>query len=320
MRDYSVNFGMGQDIESKTRPFPIKFIFVLFITILVSGIIGFTRFISPKFQPQVKSIAITPTTKPVISIEIAKSMTDLEDKLSAQLDTLPGTYAVYVVDINNNKTIGIHEQTIFMAASVNKIPILAALYYLAGKGEVDLNKQITLQARDVQDYGSGTMRYDPIGTPYSVRTIARLMMEKSDNTAAFILANYTVGLDKIQTLMDNWELTQTNMTTNETSAKDMATLLIKMYKGQITTPALTTEMLDFMKKSDYDDRIPKELPDTVTIYHKTGDEIGKWHDVGIVDLPNRPYFIGILTMDNTQEEDTKQKIADISKMVYDFMK
>ncbi|MBI4991440.1 serine hydrolase [Candidatus Gottesmanbacteria bacterium] len=206
------------------------------------------------------------------------------------------------------------------AASVNKIAILAALYFLAGKGEIDLEKIVILQQEDIQDYGTGTIRYDPTGTPYSLKTLARLMMEKSDNTAAYLLGNVTIGIDKIQQLVDSWGLTQTNIMDNKTSAKDMGLLLTKMYLGQITTKPLTLEMFGFMDKSDFDDRIAAGIPEGIKVYHKTGDEIGKIHDAGIVVLPNHPYYIGIFSTDITDEEDTKRTEAQISDLVFNYMR
>jgi len=197
---------------------------------------------------------------------------------------------------------------------------LAALYHLAGKNEVDLEKIVILQKDDIQDYGTGSIRYDPIGTPYSLKTLARLMMEKSDNTAAYILSNLVIGIDKIQTLIDSWGLTQTSMADNKTSAYDISILMVKMYQGEITSKALTAEMLDFMDKSDFEDRIPAGIDVGVKVYHKTGDEIGKIHDAGIVDLPGRPYFLAIFTLDMTDEELTKKNQAEISKIVFEYMR
>ncbi len=244
----------------------------------------------------------------------------LAENIEKLISTTGGTFSVYFYDINKNEEYGYHDRMVLTAASLNKIPILASLYHLAGKKEIDLEKIITLQKEDIQDYGSGSIRYDKPGTLYSIKTLARLMMEKSDNTASYILAQHIIGMDKIQSMVDNWGLTQTNMFENKTSAKDMGTLLVKIYKGEITTSPLTAEMLNFMEKSDFDDRLPKGLPKNTRIYHKTGDEIGKIHDVGIVDLAGRPYFIGVLTSDITDEEKAKNIIANISKIVYEEIK
>ncbi|MBI4999566.1 serine hydrolase [Candidatus Gottesmanbacteria bacterium] len=173
---------------------------------------------------------------------------------------------------------------------------------------------------DIQDYGTGSIRYDPPGTTYSLKTLARLMMEKSDNTAAHLLGRQIIGFDKIQELLKTWGLTQTTMEENKTSLLDMNKLFLKIYRGEISSQALSAEMLGFMDGSDFEDRIPVLLPKETKVYHKTGDEIGNIHDVGIVELDKKVYFIGVLTDDIVDEEGARQLIAQISKMVFEYQK
>lgn len=231
-----------------------------------------------------------------------------------------GTFSVYVVELATGKEYAINKEMVVDGASVNKIPILAAIYHQAGEGEIDLEKIIVLQPDDIQNYGSGSIQYDSPGTPYSIKTLARLMMEKSDNTAAYILGSQVMGLDTITALNKVWGLTQTDMYKNSTSNKDIAIVLTKMFRGEITSPALTAEMLDFMNTSDFDDRIPRNLPEGTVVYHKTGDQVGKIHDAGIVALAGKPYYIGVFTTDMTDVESTKETIGEISKVVFDYMR
>lgn len=244
---------------------------------------------------------------------------ELLANIKKEVSALPGSFSVYVFGLSTGKNFGINEYMIHTAASVNKLPILASLYYLAGKGEIDLDKIIVPQETDIQDYGTGSIRYDPPGTPYSIKTLARLMMEKSDNTASYILGTLIIGLDRVQELTNGWSMTQTKMIDNKTSAKDISFLMIKMYQGEITTGELTKEMLDFMEGSDFEDRIPAGVPENIKVYHKIGDEVGKIHDVGIVDIPDKPYFVGILTTDQTDEETTKKTMAKISRLIFEYM-
>lgn len=312
--DYSLNFKGKSSFRPRRRN--SKSIVIISILLLLGTYLFFSRFFSSQTNPQNTSGKKEETKK---QTETALSST-LTDRIEKLVENAPGTYSIYIRDIKSGKEYGLHEKTIITAASVNKIPILATLYHLAGIGEIDLDKTITPQPTDIQDYGTGSIRYDPPGTHYSLKTLARLMMEKSDNTAAHLLGQVIIGFPKIQEFIDTWGLTQTNMETNKTSAKDMSILLLKMYNKEITTPSLTSEMLGFMEKSDYDDRIPAGIPDGTKIYHKTGDDIGKIHDVGIVDLDNTPYYVGILTTDIKDEEETKRRLAQISKVVYEFMK
>ncbi len=79
-------------------------------------------------------------------------------------------------------------------------------------------------------------------------------------------------------------------------------------------------MLNSLHGSDFEDRIPKNLPENVKVYHKTGDETGRIHDVGIVETPDNTYYIGIMTLDMNDEKETKENMVKISRLIYDYMK
>ncbi|OGG00344.1 hypothetical protein A2Y99_00970 [Candidatus Gottesmanbacteria bacterium RBG_13_37_7] len=326
MRNYSQNINL--QITSKSKPNHAK-IFILIIVFITISMYLFLKQLWKSgdsiTQSTAGETAITTSVSQAITsktpiLTLAKSdMPVLVDKLEGIISGKTGTYSIYYYDIKSGISTGINEKMVITAASVNKIPILAALYYLAGNNTLDLEKIIVPQPSDIQNYGTGSIRYDPTGTPYSIKTLARLMIEKSDNTAAYLLGTHIVGLKKIQNLINDWGLTQTDMYKNSSSVYDQSIILIKMYQKEITTPSLTAEMLGFMDKTDFDDRLPKGVPEGITIYHKTGDEVGKVHDVGIIDLPQRPYYLGVFTTDITDIEDAKKNIALISSAVYDFV-
>lgn len=250
----------------------------------------------------------------------SKNPDELRKKIQAVIGNTWKNYSVYIKDYTSPFVMGINESVIFTAASVNKIPILASLYYGVQNGEIDLDETVTLQASDIQDYGTGTIRYDPPGTVYSVKTLARLMMQQSDNTAAYILANYVIGLDTIQTRIATWGLTQTDMANNKTSNKDTELLLSKIVAGKVANASYTQEMLAFLSQSDFEDRLPALLPKDITVYHKIGSGAGVVHDVGIVRTEKTNYYIGILASDVTDEPDAVKKIASISKLVFDYLR
>lgn len=289
-------------------------------------IIAFLSYILVKYSSNGGSTVISPLPEesaPDTSIfRFMKTQKDpeaLREKVKSIIGNEWNNYSVYVCDINSKFVMGINESTIYTAASINKIPILAALYADAAKGKVDFDKVITLQAEDIQDYGTGSIRYDNPGTTYSVKTLAKLMMQKSDNTAAFLLANYIIGLDSVQSYVNSLGLTQTDMVNNKTSNKDMWLLMNAIYQKNVTTKALSEEMLGFMTDSDFEDRLPALLPKGVTVYHKIGTGTGAVHDVGVVTHGKNAYYIGIFTSDITDEEQASKLLAEVSKIVFDFM-
>jgi beta-lactamase class A len=247
--------------------------------------------------------------------------TDLIKKnLAEYLKKQNGHYSISVVDLKSPLTFGLHESTVLTGASVNKVHIVAALYYLAQKGKIDLDQKIVVQKKDIQNYGTGSLRYQKAGKSYSLKTLAKLTLQQSDNTAAYLLAN-KIGRETIQKIMEDFGLSQTDMLDNKTSLHDVALLYQKIYQNKVTSPALTKELLGFMKDTDIEDRLPAFLPDDVAVFHKTGDGVGFVHDVGIISDDKHTYFLGVLSSDvGGEEKQAAGTIAQISKIVYDYMK
>ncbi|MBI3343232.1 serine hydrolase [Candidatus Gottesmanbacteria bacterium] len=302
-----------------------SFIKKLFGIVLVLGVATLLiRVVESKYSSSVISPVPDEKKKTIPAIvdifSKKKSPEEFRKKVQETVNNRLRNYSVYVKDLGSPFAMGINETVIFTAASVNKVPIVAALYYYAGKGEIDLDERVTIQAADVQDFGSGSIRYDPPGSVYAIKTLAKLAIEQSDNTAGYVLGTYTIGLDKIQSLMTQWGLTQTDMVNNKTSNHDMGVLFEKMYKGEVTNPASTKEMLAFFKDTDFEDRLPALLPKNTSVYHKIGNEIAVMHDVGIVTDGKATYYIGVFSNDITDEEEAKKIIAEISKLVYDYFK
>ncbi len=229
-----------------------------------------------------------------------------------------GNYGVSFLNIKTHETFGINEDEQFTAASVNKVPIVAVLYALEHQGKVDFDEQITLQENDIQDYGTGSLRYQKTGTTYSLKTLAKLALKESDNTAAHILNN-KIGVEKIQLMINEWGLTQTKMDENITSPSDMQTLFLKIYNHEVTSEGKTKELLGFMQDTEIEDRIPSLLPKGAVVSHKTGDAVGSLHDVGIITKGDTSYFLAVMTSDiGTDEQTTKTTIAKIAQNILSF--
>ena len=244
--------------------------------------------------------------------------TDLKQTTENTIKGKKGNYGIYFSDLTTGQQFGINEKEIFTGASVNKVPIVATFYHLESKGKIDFDRQITLQKRDIQDYGTGSMRYAKPGTTYSLKTLAKLALKQSDNTAAHILSE-EIGRDVIQAYMEDLGLRQTDMEENETSPYDMYLLFQKIYTEKITSKGKTEELLGFMTDTDIEDRLPADLPESAMIYHKTGDAVGGLHDVGIIIYEGKPYFLGVMTSDIDGDETiTKETISKIAKNLIEY--
>lgn len=293
----------------------------LLLVFCLMAAIGVYVYTKETSRPSISPLQDDAYTKVLGIFSVRKNPDDLKKKIQSAIGDSFKNYSVYVADFTSNFSMGINESEMFTAASINKLPIMAAVYNEAQNGKVDFDRVITLQAEDIQDYGTGSIRYDSPGTTYTVKTLMRLMMQKSDNTAAFLLGNYVVDLGSVQSLITGWGLTQTDMVNNKTSNRDMELLLRKIYSNNVANPAATAEMLGFMKDSDFEKRIPGNLPQGTTVYHKIGNgETGEAHDVGIVVNGTMAYYIGIFTSNVSDEASASKLEAKISKIVYDFMR
>jgi beta-lactamase class A len=243
-------------------------------------------------------------------------------ELKKEVDSLTkdkkGNYGIYFADLKNGTVFGSNEYEIFTAASVNKVALVTALYHLAEKGEFDLDEQITLQQRDIQDYGTGSLRYEEPGSTYSYKTLAKLALKQSDNTAAYILGQ-KIGHSNVQDVLEEFGLTQTSIGDNTTSSYDLYLLFSGIYTHRFISEAHAKELLGYMTETDIEDRLPALLPDDAVVSHKTGDAVGFLHDVGIVSQGDDVYFISVLTSDiGTDESEAKKTIAEIGKTVLTY--
>jgi beta-lactamase class A len=225
------------------------------------------------------------------------------------------TYSIYYKDLTTGEDFGINENKVITGASLNKLLIISHLYNLASQGKIDLEDKIVIQKSDIQDYGTGSIRYNGEGKAYSLKQLAMLALEQSDNTAAYVLS-IRLGQENIQNYGKKIGLSVTNMAENKTSAREMGTILEMIYKGEITGDTLKNELLDFMKDTDFEDRLARDIKDSVSVYHKAADAVGMVHDVGIIDDKKNPFILSVLTTDITNEEEAKKNIGKLANFIY----
>lgn len=206
----------------------------------------------------------------------------------------------------------------FDAASTMKLIIVGYMYHEASNNQFDLDEVLTIPAGDVQRYGTGVIQYQAGPYQYSYRELARLMMEKSDNTAAYVLAN-NLDKTKLQEFANGQGLTDTSIDNNTTTARDLVRFLERLHANEMAEPALTNEMLSILDDSDFEDRLRAKLPKETTVYHKTGDAFnGGSHDAGLVIYQNHVYAVAIFTEGLGSREVAAPKIASASRDIFAY--
>lgn len=229
---------------------------------------------------------------------------------------LQGTYGIYVIPLEDGESYGINQDQVFIAASVNKVLIMASVLQAVDGGDLWLGDTYRLQAKDVQDYGTGSMRYAALGTSYTIDELLTLSGKQSDNTAAWVL-NRMVGQDTVEKLVDNLEMEQTSIADNETTPREMAEFFRQVYQGKVLPTNLQEKFYNTLTRTDFEDRIPAGLPSYVTVAHKIGTEMQTVNDCGIVFTKKHPYVVCLLSKE-AKESEAEEILPKISHLIWVF--
>ncbi|MBA3793692.1 MAG: serine hydrolase [Rubrobacter sp.] len=226
----------------------------------------------------------------------------MREELGQIAEAYPGRYGVVVFDPSTDQTVSMDPDGRFLAASINKLPVLMTLYRAAAAGQVDLDDKISMQASDVQAYGTGSLYTYPVGHTITLRECATFLIKESDNTAWKMLDRY-LGRDSIRS-----ELQRVGARSTE------------YWIPNTTTPELSAEMLDLMTNTDFEDRLPQLLPEGARVSHKIGSYGATFGDAGVVFPegsrdPDEAYFIVVIA-DETGEGTARAAMQEMSLATY----
>jgi beta-lactamase class A len=254
---------------------------------------------------------------------------ELEGFLAGVRGRFRGVISYTVEDLQTGRSIVWNENQPLPAASVIKLPVAVAVFEQELAGKIRLDAEVELKRTDKAD-GSGVLKRARSGTRLSVEDLLELMIQRSDNTATNILTDL-LGLEEINgscrrqgllaTIMPRYIMdlaARDNRIENYTTAADMARLLKALYARRILDPPRCGQLLDILKGQHVRDRLPRYLPPSVPIAHKTGLMKDACHDVGILYGSNHDYVIAVLTTEFGSFTQAKQAIGQIGRAVYQY--
>ena len=302
-------------------------LFLFLITVVISCLLwagqslkswwqNFYKPTSYKIESNDKSLELFIGFKPDL-----KDNEGVKKSINLIVSKLAGKYGFYFYDLKTTNSIGLNENEVFIAASVNKVPIMVNFYKLQENGKVNENDIYVLKYQDIQDYGTGQMRYQPVGTEYKYSDLINLIGKKSDNTAAYVLEEL-IGQEKIQASLDKLKMTNTSMKNNTTTPKEMGDYFVWLYEDKLLEKENKEKIFKALQKTDFEDRISQGIPD-VDISHKIGNEIQTYNDCGIIfgskpSFAANPYVLCILTKEVSETEALKT-IPKISKLLWEYI-
>lgn len=256
------------------------------------------------------------------------AMSQTVDSLQKYLETLPTDLTVSIVVMDKDSTV-LFEQSadhLVPSASVIKIPILVELMYQAIATRFKLSDKHKLTEAEKVG-GSGDLQYEP-PREISIEELAVEMVRVSDNTATNILIN-KIGMENVNNMLAHhgYEVTRLNRRMmdfeavkagiqNYTTAAESAGLMHAILTGKIADDKSCKKMIEILLKCEDVTTIPRYIPKTVPIAHKTGTLDYVRGDVGIVYGEN-PLIISVFVENFETLEYAEKVIGEISKIVYD---
>jgi beta-lactamase class A len=250
----------------------------------------------------------------------SRAVEELRSRLPSISEAHVGTHGVAVFDPYSGETASLNADRRFVAASLSKLYALLTLYKAASHGELSLNEKITLRPSDVWAHGTGVLYRRPVGHTMTLRKCAEFMIKKSDNTAEVMLNRY-LGEEKIEAELHRIGARSTSYwLPNTTTPNDILVVLKAIADPSYTSPELSTEMLDLMTNTSFEDRLPQPLPDGTRVAHKIGSYESTFSDAGIVFPEGRSsidqeYYVVVFSQ-GAPENEARKTIQDISRAAY----
>jgi len=244
--------------------------------------------------------------------------------IEARLSALPAKIGFFYRNLDTGEVYSYRGNTVMYAASVIKLFILGTAHQAVADGELTFETEYTLR-REVCVPSCGALTYMHDGLVVTVRDLCNLMVILSDNTATNCLIDL-LGEDKINRFireqgfrdtclrrkMYDWERARKGIQ-NTITAEEVGTLLTRMYRGELVSPQASAEMVAILKEQQLNHKIPFYLqsqPDCPEIAHKTGEDDGITHDVGIV-FTKTP-FVVCFTFNDAAVPDCERAMGELS--------
>jgi beta-lactamase class A len=264
----------------------------------------------------------------------------VDKKLQKEVEKLiagfNGDIGVYIKNLKNNKIVAINADTVFPTASKVKIPILIGIMDKISKGE--LAPDLKLVYRDSLYYAGvdilGSFKQDE---KIELNKLLMLMLTMSDNTASLWLQTLAGTGTQINELMNQYGFKETRVNSRTTgrenfrtingwgqsTPREMATLVEKIYKGEVISKAACDKMLRLLNRNYFDEVAISQIPPYATVYSKNGAVNQTRNEVLLVKGAHSLYAFAVMSKNNKDESwepdnEAWELIRKISSLLWNY--
>ena len=279
--------------------------------------------------PPFVTIGPAPATAPVLAPDPREAQWEaMTVELGKMAAKYPGRVSIYLKDLKSGRIWMHHPDDLFPAASLIKVPVMIAAFYKIRDGQLALDERMVITRRN-RVGGSGSLKWRPDGTKLTVRELLVHMINESDNTATKMVLD-RLGIGYVQQQFPRMGLLYTGiyeegmsikggrvMHENYTTAREMSSLMDKIYTGQAVDKVSSEVMLEILKKPKaVASRLAKGMPAGWEIAHKTGLLRQACHDSAVFLTPNGDYAITVLTGQNRAYSTAKDFITKVAHVTF----
>ena len=237
--------------------------------------------------------------------------------------------SVYYKDLTTGAWIGVNEKEDFIPASLNKVPLMMALYKKEMKNPGFLQQKLTYQYSE--SFNGLYQQIEPIiyledGEDYTIDELINQIIVYSDNSILELLYS-TLSNQEGQEIFD--DLGVTNPYTYGTfedsmSVKEYASSLRILYNASYLSKDLSSKALQLLRETSFDKGLKAGVPSDIKVANKFGErgmtnkdseEIYQKHDCGIIYYNPNPYILCVMTRGADPKKLT-ESINKISAIVY----
>ncbi|MBX2840877.1 MAG: class A beta-lactamase-related serine hydrolase [Flammeovirgaceae bacterium] len=268
----------------------------------------------------------------------------LKTKVEKTFESVKGDFALAYISLDNpSDSLLINAYEDFHAASTMKTPVMIEVYKQASEGKLNMDDSILIYTRFksivdtssfILDSASDSEKtlYEKEGELLPFKEVMYKMIIESSNLGTNLLVEMVdakavtqtmreLGAPKIKVLRGVEDLKAYRQgLSNSTTAYDLMKIFEGLGNGTVVNEKASKEMVDILLDQKFNEIIPSKLPEDVKVAHKTGWITGVHHDSALLILSNaKKYVLVLLSKKLEDEEKGVEALANISKMVYDYV-
>ena len=258
----------------------------------------------------------------------------LEQQIEARLGEFSGVVGIFYRSLESSDEIAIRADETFPTASLIKIPILITVMEKIRTGHLKWHSKHQY-TKDREYPGEDMLASFRDGAEISLSKIVDLMIRYSDNTASL----WCQELGGTGTELNRWlsqhgfEKTRVNSRTpgreefreewgwGQTTPREMAQLLTRIWQRQCVRPDLDERMLRILSGSYWREEMLSSFPPEAQVFSKQGAVNQSRSEVVLVAAPDGPFVLCVITKDQQDtgwehDNDGFVLLRDIAKLCW----